>query len=98
MFTLEESGIIREPYQAFLDSGGIGLTQVMFSKENVEQQLKRLKLTNDLIEDTVDKLKNSNYTTFDENPLNKHVNPGVNKTYISYGFCVQCAVHGISGS
>ena len=43
VFTLEELGNIPEPNQAFLDSGGQGITQIMFTKENVVEQLKRLK-------------------------------------------------------
>ena len=33
VFTLEELGNIPEPNQAFLDSGGQGITQIMFTKE-----------------------------------------------------------------
>jgi len=45
VFTLEDVGIIPEPKQALLDSGN-GLTQIglLFTKENVADQLKRLKI------------------------------------------------------
>ena len=42
MFTLEDIGNIPEPKQTRLDSGN-GLAQIIFTKENVMEQLKRLK-------------------------------------------------------
>jgi len=43
VFTLEELRNIPEPSQAFLDSGGGGLSQIIFTKENVVEKLKGLK-------------------------------------------------------
>ena len=43
VFTLEDLGNIPEPSRAFLDNGGGRLTQIMFTRENVVEQLKRLK-------------------------------------------------------
>jgi hypothetical protein len=43
VFTVEELGNVPEPKHAFSDSGGKGMTQIMFTKENVVEQLKRLK-------------------------------------------------------
>src|SRR6218665_4020684 len=42
VFTLEDLGNIPEPKQTYLGSGN-GLTQIIFTKENVVEQLKRLK-------------------------------------------------------
>ena len=42
VFTLEDLGNIPEPKQTCLDSGN-GLTQIIFTKNNVVEQLKRLK-------------------------------------------------------
>jgi hypothetical protein len=44
VFTLEDLGNIPEPSQEFLDSGGKGLMQIMFTREKVVEQLKRLKI------------------------------------------------------
>jgi len=45
VFTLEDSGNIPEPKQTCLGSGN-GLTQIIFTTENVVEQLKRLKTDN----------------------------------------------------
>src|SRR6218665_3433236 len=42
VFTLEDSGNIPEPKQTCLDSGN-GFAQIIFTEENVVEQLKRLK-------------------------------------------------------
>ena len=44
VFTLEDLGNIPEPKQTCLDSGN-GLAQILFTKENVVEQLKDKKLT-----------------------------------------------------